>query len=129
MYFSYPSVPSIDSLSFDFGTVIGLAGTDIRMDAAKEYLARARDYRDDIKLRIANVKSVIISVDAVRDALTEESLLLENIKTAYQKASEDKLLKTTDILHQIAEICMKEVNDYTATQYKTLIDRLNALWR
>ncbi len=123
-----PSVPSFDTFSFNFGTLLGLAGTECRMEAAREYLARAIEFRDDVDLQIEEMRSAALNVDAVEMALKEEAELLGGIREACRSAPKENLENTASILQKTAQLGVEAVTEHTAEQYGTLLQKLHAMW-
>lgn len=120
------SIPSIDSIKFDFGTYLG--STSMRMEAAEEYLSKAKEYRIRVKTKIAELnqlKRLVLNVSAFQN---EELEMLSLIRKSYENQNESTLLKSTEILRELASLCLDEVCEQTNTNYEHLLEKLKTLW-
>ena len=125
---SCPNAPAIDSMSFDFGTALGLAGTNMRMEAAEEYLEKAKDYQVAIKGCIEDIRQMKRTIRAVESAQKEELKLLDIIQKTYEKQTEASLLQCADALRELAKLGIREVTDETARKYAAVLKKLNEQW-
>lgn len=125
---SCPSTPAIDSLNFDFGTTLGLAGTNMRMEAAEEYLEKAKDYQVAIKGCIEDIRQMKRTVNSVEHAQEEELKLLDIIQKTYEKQTEASLIQCADALRELAQLGIREVTDETARKYTAVLKKLNEQW-
>lgn len=125
---SCPNAPAIDSMSFDFGTALGLAGTNMRMEAAEEYLEKAKDYQVAIKGCIEDIRQMKRTIRAVESAQKEELKLLDIIQKTYEKQTEASLLQCADALRELAKLGIREVTDETARKYSAVLKKLNEQW-
>lgn len=125
---SCPNAPAIDSMSFDFGTALGLAGTNMRMEAAEEYLEKAKDYQVAIKGCIEDIRQMKRTIRAVESAQKEELKLLDIIQKTYEKQTEASLLQCADALRELAKLGIREVTDETARKYAAVLKKLSEQW-
>lgn len=125
---SCPNAPAIDSMSFDFGTALGLAGTNMRMEAAEEYLEKAKDYQVAIKGCIEDIRQMKRTIRAVESAQKEELKLLDIIQETYEKQTEASLLQCADALRELAKLGIREVTDEAARKYAAVLKKLNEQW-
>lgn len=120
------SMPAIDSTKFDCGTFLG--NTSMRMEAAEEYLSRAKEYRIHVKTQIADLnrlKRLVMQVSAFQK---EELEMLSLIRKSYENQNENTLLESTELLRQLATLCLDEVGEQTNTNYERLLGELKTLW-
>lgn len=125
---SCPNTPAIDSLGFDFGTALGLAGTNMRMEAAEEYLEKAKDYQVAMKGCLEQVRQMKRTIRAVEGAQKEELKLLDIIQETYERQTEASLLQCADALRELAQLGIREVTDETARKYAAVLKKLNEQW-
>lgn len=125
---SCPNAPAIDSLGFDFGTALGLAGTKMRMEAAEEYLEKAKDYQVAMKGCLEQVRQMKRTIRAVEGAQKEELKLLDIIQETYERQTEASLLQCADALRELAQLGIREVTDETARKYAAVLKKLNDQW-
>ncbi len=125
---SCPNAPAIDSLGFDFGTALGLAGTNMRMEAAEEYLEKAKDYQVEIKGCVEVIRQMKRTISDVESAQKEELKLLDIIQKTYEKQTEASLLQCADALRELAQLGIREVTDETARKYAAVLKKLNEQW-
>ncbi len=124
----YPSsAPSVD-VDFHIGTFAGALGTNMRMEAAEEYLLEANEYRVETMRLIADVNALRRTVLNVSDAQKEEMAMLDMIQSAYQAKSRSVLTESAGLLREIAELCVQEVCSNTDSKYQDLLRRLKQLW-
>lgn len=121
-----PELPSLDTLKFDFGTYTG--STSIRMEAAEEFMAQAKEFRVAVKSRIAEINQLKRIVMNAAHFQKEEIEMLSAIQKAYQRKSEVKLIESADLLRDIASLCLREVNEQTNASYEQLLKKLKRLW-
>ncbi len=100
----------------------------MRIDAAEEYLARAKEYRVDTKAKIAEINQVKQLVIHLEHTQEEELEMLSMIREAYLKQSEDTLIESANLLRDIASLSAKEVCKQTDEQYERLLKALHGLW-
>lgn len=120
-----PAVPSIDTVQFDFGTYTGMVS--MRMEAAKEYLAKAKEYRLEVKAQIVEINQLKRLIMRVSAAQKEELEMLSAIRKACQRKSEAKLIQSADLLREIAALCLGEVSEQTNENYLILLKKLEKL--
>lgn len=125
---SCPNAPAIDSLGFDFGTALGLAGTKMRMEAAEEYLEKAKDYQVEINGCVEVIRQMKRTISDVESAQKEELKLLDIIQKTYEKQTEASLLQCADTLRELAQLGIREVTDETARKYAAVLKKLNEQW-
>lgn len=125
---SCPNAPAIDSLGFDFGTALGLAGTKMRMEAAEEYLEKAKDYQVEIKGCVEVIRQMKRTISDVESAQKEELKLLDIIQKTYERQTEASLLQCADALRELAQLGIREVTDETARKYAAVLKKLNEQW-
>lgn len=124
----YPTIPTIDSLQFDFGTYSGLAGTKMRMDAAEEYLQSAKEFRVEVKRAVGQINRLKKNIRAVSQAHEEEQKMLDLIQLSYAKRSESTLIQSTELLREISALLLDEVTSRTTEIYQDYLEQLKRLW-
>lgn len=124
----YPVIPTLDSLQFDLGTHFGLAGINMRMDAAEEYLQRAEEFRVEVKYMVSQINCVKKSILAISQAHEEEEKMLDVIHRTYTKQAESTLIQSTEILREISSLLLEEVTSQTASKYQDYLGQLKILW-
>lgn len=124
----YPSNAPYVDVDFNIGTFVGAWGTNMRMEAAEDYLLKANEYRCEVGNLVNKVNSLRRTVLNISDAQEEELAMLGAIKNAYKVKTKNVLTESADLLRQIAELCVQEVGANTDSKYKELLYQLKRLW-